>query len=161
MNEPAIYRDAKSTDAELIVDFIHELAAYEKLADQVAVRPNDITTGLFGPQPKAHAMIAEADGGPVGFALFFYTFSTFVGRPGLYVEDIYIRPDFRNKGIGKGFFGKLAEKAAAEGCGRIEWAVLDWNEPAIAFYEGLGATALDAWTTYRLDRSAIEALAHS
>lgn len=128
---------------------MHEVTATEE-----AIRHT-----LFGPSPKAFAVIAECGNAPAGFALCFYNYSTFQGRPGLYIEDLYVSPDFRGRGIGKGFFRVLARKALREGCGRIQWWVLDWNAPTIAFYNSIGARAMDEWTVYRLEGAAIQALA--
>ena len=114
---------------------------------------------LFGPRPFAEALIAEADGGTVGFALFFHTYSTFRGQPSLYIEDIFVRPAFRGRGIGKAMLARLARLAVDRGCGRLEWAVLDWNAPSIAFYRSLGARPMVEWTIYRLDESSLKELA--
>ncbi|MCZ6605813.1 MAG: GNAT family N-acetyltransferase [Alphaproteobacteria bacterium] len=152
------YRDAERQDVGLLLQFIRELAAYEKLAHTVEAEEGDIATNLFGDRPTAHAMIAEWEGEPAGFALWYTNFSTFVGRPGLYVEDLFVRPRFRSRGIGKGFFACLADLSMQRGYGRMEWAVLDWNAPSIGFYESLGAVALSDWTGYRLDRGRIAAL---
>jgi len=116
---------------------------------------------LFGPSPKAHALIVEQDGQPAGFAIYFYNFSTFLGRPGIYVEDVFIRPEFRRAGFGRAIFKYLAQKAVAENCGRMEWWVLDWNEPAIRFYAGLGAVPMDEWTVQRLTGDALKNFAES
>jgi GNAT superfamily N-acetyltransferase len=155
-----VIRPATEADVATILGFVRELADYEKLAHAAVATEAMIARGLFGPRPYAEALIAEIDGAPVGFALFFHTFSTFVGLPGLYLEDIYVRPAHRRKGIGLGLLRELAKIALARDCGRLEWAVLDWNEPAIRFYRTkLGARAMDDWTTQRLDRDAIMALA--
>jgi GNAT superfamily N-acetyltransferase len=157
---PITYRPAVAADAATILGFVRELADYEKLTHAAVATEDMIARGLFGPRPYAEALIAEIDRAPVGFALYFHTFSTFVGRPGLYLEDIYVRPAHRRQGIGLGLLRELAKIALSRNCGRLEWAVLDWNEPAIRFYrDKLGARAMDDWTTQRLDRDAIVALA--
>jgi GNAT superfamily N-acetyltransferase len=148
-------RPAQQSDIPLIADLVRELAEYERLADQVVATHGDLAAALFGPSPKAHAVIVEADGVAAGFGLYFYNFSTFLGRPGLYVEDVYIRPAFRRSGLGRAVFHYLARKAAAEGCRRMEWAVLNWNEPAIRFYASLGAVPQTEWTVQRLSGAAL------
>jgi GNAT superfamily N-acetyltransferase len=154
-------RPALPDDAATIATLIGELAAYEKLAHEAQATAEDIRRSLFGPRPFAEALIAEADGEPVGFALFFHNFSTFRGRPGIYLEDLFVRPEHRGKGLGKALLAQLARLAVERGCGRLEWAVLDWNEPSIAFYRSLGARAMDEWTVYRLDGEALERLGRS
>ncbi|HUB97457.1 MAG TPA: GNAT family N-acetyltransferase [Stellaceae bacterium] len=155
-------RPAAAADAAILLGFVRELAAYEKLSHEAVATEAMLAAALFGPRPFAEALIAEWDGAPVGFALFFHTFSTFVGRPGLYLEDIYVRPAHRRHGVGHALLRELAAIALARDCGRLEWAVLDWNEPAIRFYrEKLGARAMDEWTVQRLDRARIKALAES
>lgn len=154
-------RPAKAGDTPVILQFIRELAEFEHLADRVAAEEGTLKRHLFGDVPRAECLLAEIDGAAVGFALYFHNFSTFVGRPGLYLEDIFVRPAFRRHGIGRGFFCELARIAVERDCGRIEWAVLDWNERAIAFYDGLGAEPIVGWTGYRLDRAHIETLAAS
>ncbi|WP_342776897.1 GNAT family N-acetyltransferase [Hankyongella ginsenosidimutans] len=116
---------------------------------------------LFGATPRAYALLAEVEGQPVGFALWFYNYSTFLGRHGLYVEDVFVEPEQRGKGIGKAIFADLARRAVAQGCGRMEWWVLDWNAPSIAFYRAIGAAAMDEWTVQRLEGDALRALAHA
>jgi GNAT superfamily N-acetyltransferase len=153
-------RPATEADVATILGFVRELAAYEKLSHEAVATEDMLARGLFGPGPYAEALIAEADGAPVGFALFFHTFSTFVGKPGLYLEDIYVQPAHRRQGIGLRLLRELAKIALLRDCGRMEWAVLDWNEPAIRFYRTkLGARAMDEWTIERLDRTRIKALA--
>lgn len=152
-------RDARPEDAALIVAYIRELAAFEKLSHECAAEEGLIRAHLFGPQPRAHAVMAEWDGAPAGFALYFYNFSTFLARPGLYVEDVFVRPDFRKKGIGRALFRHLARRAVAEGCGRLEWWVLNWNEAAIRFYRAIGAVAMDEWTVQRVTGEALMRLA--
>jgi GNAT superfamily N-acetyltransferase len=148
-------RPARPEDVPQILALIRELAEYERLADQAIATTEQLAEAFFGPNPKAHALIVEADGEAVGVGVYFYNFSTFLGRAGIYVEDVYVRPEFRRRGLGRMVFQYLARKAVAEGCTRMEWSVLNWNEPAIRFYRGLGAVPLDAWTTQRLSGSAL------
>ena len=143
-------RPAEKRDVGVIMGFIRELADYERLAHEVIADEVSLERFLFGDRPAAEALIAEYETTPVGFALFFHTFSTFVGRPGLYLEDLYVRPNMRGKGFGTLLLRHVAQLARERDCGRLEWAVLDWNEPAIRFYENLGARAMDDWTVYRL-----------
>ena len=147
-------RDAVPQDAELIVTYVRELAEFERLTQECVAEAEDFRRFLFE-APRAHAMMAEWNGAPAGFALYFYNFSTFLGRPGLYLEDLFVRPAFRRNGIARAIFQALACKAVAEGCGRFEWSVLDWNENAIRFYRGLGAEAMEGWTTQRLTGDAL------
>ena len=154
-------RPATPADAPLILTFIRELAAYEKLAHEVVADEAAIAETLFGAKPCAEVVIAEIATEPVGFALFFTNYSTFLGRPGIYLEDLFVRPEARGHGAGRALLGHLAKLAVARNCGRLEWAVLDWNEPAIDFYEKLGATPRSEWTTYRLTGDALRALARS
>ena len=137
---------------------IRELAVFERLEHECVADADLLRQFLFEDR-KAHALIAEWEGMPAGFALYFYNFSTFVGRPGLYLEDLFVRPAFRRKGIARAVFHWLAKAAVAEGCGRFEWSVLDWNENAIAFYRSLGARPMDEWTTQRLSGDALKRLA--
>ncbi len=153
-----IIRPAVIGDVRLILAFIRELAAYEHLSDQVTATEDILTEWIFERQ-KAEVLIGELDGKPVGYALFFYNFSTFLGRAGIYIEDIFIRPAYRNKGYGKAFFKHIAGLCAARGCGRLEWACLDWNKPSIDFYLSLGARSMDDWTIYRLGGEEIRKLA--
>lgn len=152
-------RKAEERDAALIFDFIRELAAYERLAHEVDATEADIAKALFAPQPRVFADIAEWDGEPAGFALWFYNFSTFRGRHGIYLEDLFVRPDFRSKGIGRALLRHLAGRCVAEGLPRLEWWVLDWNEPALRFYRSIGATPMDEWTVRRVTGEALRALA--
>lgn len=154
-----LIREATREDAALIYGFICALADYEKLRDQVKATPEGIAGLLFGPRPYAEVLIAEARGEAVGFALYFHNFSTFEGKPGIYLEDLYVEPHARGLGAGKALFARLAEIAIERDCARLEWSVLDWNAPSIAFYEALGARAMDEWTIYRLDGSALGKLA--
>jgi len=155
---PIVIRTATADDVPVILAFIRELAEYERLSDAVVATEASLTTALFGQAPAAEVLIAELDGAPAGFALFFHNFSTFLSRRGLYLEDLYVRPAHRRLGIGRALFRRLAALAVERGCGRMEWSVLDWNESAQRFYEGLGAVPMDEWTTYRLTGAALEAL---
>jgi GNAT superfamily N-acetyltransferase len=146
-------------DVPLILSFIRKLAEYERLAHAVVASEEGLTEALFGPRPAAEVILTEWEGEPAGFALFFTTFSTFVGRPGLYLEDLFVEPWLRGKGIGKALLLRLAQLAVERGYGRVEWSVLDWNEPAIGFYRSLGAVPMDEWTVYRLSGEALERLA--
>lgn len=152
-------RYATREDVGLILAFVRELAEYEKLAHDVVADEASLATHLFGAQPRAEVVIADVDGQPAGFALFFHNFSTFLGQPGLYLEDLYVRPPFRARGLGRLLMAHLARLAIERGCGRFEWWVLDWNAPAIAFYRDLGAVAMDEWTVQRISGSALQALA--
>jgi GNAT superfamily N-acetyltransferase len=152
-------RPARAEDVPLVLEFIRELAEYEKLLNEVQATEASLHESLFGSRPVAEALIGEEAGQPAGFALFFHNFSTFVGRPGIYIEDVFVRPPFRGRGLGKSFFLHLAALARERDCGRIEWAVLDWNEPAIEFYRRLGARSMDEWRIFRLDRASIARLA--
>jgi GNAT superfamily N-acetyltransferase len=154
-----VLRDARREDASLILSFIRELADYEKLSHEVVASEGDIEHSLFGPSPRAFCVIAEGGGEPAGFALCFYNYSTFQGRAGIYLEDLYVRPAFRGQGIGKRFFRYLAQRALEEDCGRIQWWVLNWNEPSIEFYKSMKAVPMDEWTVYRLEGQSIEDLA--
>jgi GNAT superfamily N-acetyltransferase len=154
-------RPATEADLPLIASLVGELADYEKLSHQAVATEADFGRALFGKSPKAYALIVEHDGQPAGFAVYFYNFSTFLGRPGIYVEDVFIRPEFRRNGYGRAIFKYLAQKAVAEGCGRMEWWVLDWNTPAIDFYRSLGAAPMDEWTVQRLTGDALKTFAES
>jgi GNAT superfamily N-acetyltransferase len=143
----------------LILSFIRELAEYERLSHEVVATEEALRDHLFGERPVAEVVIAESGGDPAGFALFFHSFSTFLGRPGIYLEDLYVKPEFRGKGMGRALLIHLARLAKERGCGRLEWSVLDWNEPAIGFYRGLGASPVGGWTVYRVSGEALEGLA--
>ena len=147
---PATYRDATPADVPALLALIAELADYERLSHEAVATPADLHDSLFGATPRAHAMLAEQGGAVCGMAVFFFSFSTFTGRPSLYLEDVFVRPAHRGQGIGRGFFRRLAARAVEERCGRMEWSVLDWNEPALAFYRALGAEPRAGWTTMRL-----------
>jgi GNAT superfamily N-acetyltransferase len=153
-------RRAEPRDVPLILDFIKELADYEQLADQVTATEETLTEWLFNLK-KAEVVIGEEDGRPVGYALFFYNFSTFLGKAGIYLEDLYVRPASRKKGYGKAFFKFLAQRCRDEGCGRLEWSCLDWNKPSIDFYLSLDAQSMNDWTAYRLNEDSIKNLAES
>jgi GNAT superfamily N-acetyltransferase len=152
-------RAATPADISLIGQFIRDLAEYEKLAHAVRFDEAVMAQKLFGPRPYAEVLIGEIDGVPQGFALFFHNFSTFEGRPGIYLEDLFVRPDARGSGLGKALLGTLAGLAVERDCARLGWSVLDWNTPAIDFYKALGATPMDEWTVYRVDGSALNNLA--
>jgi GNAT superfamily N-acetyltransferase len=152
-------RAATSSDLDLIIGFIRALADYERLADAVRLDRDVLGKHLFGHTPKAEVLIGEIDAQPRGFALFFHNFSTFEGKPGIYLEDLFVEPAARGSGLGKALLARLAALAVQRSCARLEWSVLDWNAPSIAFYKSLGATAMDEWTTYRLDGAALAALA--
>lgn len=154
-------RSAVAADVPLILSLVRELAAYEKLAHEVVATEADFSRSLFGAPPRAHALVLEAEGTVAGFALYFYNFSTFLGRPGLYIEDVFVRRGFRRHGFGRAVFKHLARTAIAENCGRMEWWVLDWNEPAIRFYKSLGAVPMEEWTVQRLTGDALQACADS
>ncbi len=149
----------KATPADLgdILQLIRDLAAYEREPDAVQATVESLHGTLFGPTPTAEAIVAEVDGEVVGVALYFTNFSTWSGRDGLYLEDLYVKPEARGTGLGKALLRRIARIAVARGCARVEWAVLDWNAPAIAFYRSLGAVAKDEWTVYRLDGDALAA----
>ena len=146
------------TDGPILLTLIGELAEFERLAHEVVVSETALREALFGPHPSAEAVVARVEGEVVGFALFFHNFSTFLGRRGLYLEDLYVRPALRGQGVGRGLLMHLAQLAIERGCGRMEWSVLNWNRRAIGLYEGLGARPIKDWTVYRLDRAALEAL---
>lgn len=151
-------RFAAREDIPTILGFIRALAAYEKMEDQVIADKTLLETWIFEKR-KAEVLLAFEGGTPVGFALFFHNFSTWLGRAGIYLEDLFVLPEYRGKGYGKLLLKRLARIAVQRGCGRLEWACLDWNEPSIAFYKSVGATALDEWTTYRVTGDALLALA--
>ena len=152
-------REATRDDVPLIAAFVRELAAYEKLAHDAVATAAPLAPTLFGETRGAEVAIAELDGVPAGFALFFPNYSTFLGRAGIYLEDLFVRPEFRARGVGRALLAHLAGIALERGCGRLEWAVLHWNAPAIGFYETLGAEPMREWTTYRLSGDALARLA--
>jgi len=151
-------RSATPDDLPLIADLIRALADYEKLADEVRFDEAVLGAKLFGARPYAEVLIGELDGGPQGFALFFHNFSTFEGKPGVYLEDLFVRPEARGSGLGKALLARLAALAVERDCARLEWSVLDWNEPAIGFYRKLGARLMDEWTVMRVDGAALASL---
>lgn len=154
-------RKAEAGDAPLILSFIRELAEYERLAHEVDATEAEIARALFGDNPRVFADLAEWEGRPAGFALWFYNFSTFRGRHGIYLEDLFVRPAFRSKGIGKALLRHLAQRCVAEGLPRLEWWVLDWNEPALAFYRSIGAVPMEEWTVQRVTGEALTKLAEA
>lgn len=154
-------RFADPADTGLILEFVHELAEYERLSNEVTADVTTLRASLFGIRPVAEVVIAQFEGSPAGFALFFSNFSTFVGKPGMYLEDLFVRPVFRRRGIARVMLAYLASLAQQRGCGRLEWAVLDWNQPAIEFYKALGAKPMDAWTVFRIAGTALGELAAS
>ncbi|MDO9616368.1 MAG: GNAT family N-acetyltransferase [Pseudomonas sp.] len=148
-------RPATAKDAALILRFITDLAIYEKAEHEVKTDVAGIETSLFGPESSTRALICEHDGQPIGYAVYFFNYSTWLGKHGLYLEDLYVSPEKRGVGAGKALLRHLAQLAVAKGCGRFEWAVLDWNQPAIDFYQSFGARPQDEWTTYRLTGQAL------
>ncbi|PVM87552.1 GNAT family N-acetyltransferase [Caulobacter radicis] len=158
---PVTVRPAAPEDAALILSFVRDLAEYEKLLHEVEATQAHIEAALFCDAPKAFCDIALIDGEPVGLALWFYNYSTFVGRHGIYLEDLFVRPAARGAGAGKALLAGLARRCVAENLGRLEWAVLDWNAPSIAFYDSLGAAAMDEWTVRRMTGDALAKLAQA
>ncbi len=158
---PVEIRNATVDDASLILRFVQELATYEKEPEAVVATEADIQASIFGPESTVEAVICEVAGEPVGFAVYFYNYSTWLGRNGMYLEDLYVSPAYRKVGAGKALLKHLAGIAVSKGCGRFEWSVLDWNEPAIGFYQSLGAKPMNGWTVYRLTGAELEALARS
>lgn len=157
----ATLRFATADDVPLILQLIRELAEYERLADQVTATERDLHDALFGPRPVVEVVLAETGGEVAGYALFFHNFSTFLCRRGVYLEDLFVRPAFRGRGIGKQLLAHLAQIAVDRGAQRFEWAVLDWNAPAIEFYRRMGARPLDDWTVFRLENDALKRLSGS
>jgi GNAT superfamily N-acetyltransferase len=152
---PRTLRSATAADVPLILSLIRDLATYEKLLPEVVATEDSLRRTLFGEAPAAHVVIAEEDGQPAGFALYFFNYSTFLSKPGIYLEDLFVKPEFRGRGTGKALLLHLAKIANARGCGRMEWAVLDWNEPAKGFYQKLGAVPLADWRVMRLTGPAL------
>jgi|SRR5579883_2096021 len=152
-------RPATPDDLPAIARLIRALAEYERLAHEVVLDERQLHDHLFGPRPYAEVLLAQDGGRVVGFALFFHNYSTFLGKPGIYLEDLFVEPEFRGRGHGKALFAALARLAGERGCGRLEWAVLDWNDPAIGFYKSLGSKPMDEWTVYRLTGDALNRLA--
>lgn len=152
-------RAATVADTKLVFDLIVELAVYEKAAAEVETSEQGIRESLFGPSARAKALVCELNGQPVGFAVYFYSYSTWLGKDGIYLEDLYVTPAYRGKGAGKALLQHIARIAVAEGCGRLEWSVLDWNRPAIEFYESLAAKPQSEWIRYRLSGNELRTLA--
>ena len=152
-------RDAVETDVALVAQLIRALAQYEKLEADCVIRETDLAAHLFGTRPYAEALIGEIDGEPQGYALYFHTYSTFAGRPGLWLEDLFVRPDARGGGLGRALLAEVARRAVERGCARLEWSVLDWNAPAIRFYEAIGAAQKPEWIINRLTGEALRQLA--
>jgi len=163
MKMPADFkiRPAGVEDVPIILELIRDLATYERAPDEVTATEEQLVDVLFGERPAAEVLLAFEEKSPVGFAVFFHNFSTWLGRPGLYLEDLFVKPEKRGKGHGRALLVELAKIACDRGCGRMEWAVLDWNEPAIKFYRALGAKPMDEWTVFRLTRDGIAKLANS
>ena len=152
-------RPATEDDVPLILSFIRELAEFERLSHEVSATEGILRQSLFGERRGVEVLIGCYGDEPAGFALFFHNFSTFLGRPGIYLEDLYVKPEFRGRGIGRGLLAHLAKLAKERNCGRLEWSVLDWNEPAIGLYEAIGAVPMDDWTVYRVTGDVLEKLA--
>ena len=152
---------ATEHDVPRILEFIKALAEYERMADSVVATEEGLRATLFGPRPYAECVIARWNGEPAGFALFFHNYSTFLGRPGVYLEDLFVKPELRGKGVGRSLLQYLAKVAVDRGCGRLEWSVLDWNESAIGFYKSLGAEPLEEWTIFRVKGEALARLAET
>lgn len=154
-----VLRPANVGDVPVILAFIRALAEYEKLLHEVVATEETLRVHLFGPSPRAEVLLAELDGLPAGFALFFHNFSTFLSRPGIYLEDLFVLPDYRARGIGRSLLVELARLARERGCGRFEWTVLDWNTPSIRFYESLGARPMNEWRLMRVTGDALDRMA--
>lgn len=154
-------RPARAADVPVILELIKALAEYERLGHECVATASALHVTLFGDQPAAEVLLAEINGEPVGFALFFPNYSTFLAQPGIWLEDLFVRPDWRGQGVGRTLLAHLARIAVTRGCGRLEWYVLDWNTTAIGFYRSLGAVALEEWTTNRIDGTALVRLSES
>lgn len=152
-------RPANPADVSVVLDFIRKLAEYGDIASETTVTEADVRAALFGPRPVAEATLAYVGGEPAGFAVYSFTFSSFMGKPGVYVEDLFVERRFRGGGVGKALLVTLARLGRERGCGRLEWSVLNWNEEAMEFYQDLGAAPMDEWTTFRLTGEALERLA--
>jgi GNAT superfamily N-acetyltransferase len=159
MSDIITIRPASREDVPVVLQFIRDLAHYERLEHEVSASEAQLSEALFGERRYAEVVFACSAGKPVGFALFFHNFSTFKGRPGIYLEDLFVRPEARGRGIGRQLLAHLARTAVERRCSRLEWAVLDWNEPSIGFYRGLGAVPMDEWTIFRLTGDALALLA--
>jgi len=159
ITEDFVIREATAVDCDLIVTLIRELAEYERLSHEVEATAEKLRETLFGSNQYAEVLIAEHQGSAVGYALFFHSFSTFTGRPGLYLEDIYVKPNWRGKGFGKSIMIHIAKLAVERNCSRLEWAVLDWNTPSISFYRSIDAVPMEGWTVQRLSGQSLENLA--
>jgi GNAT superfamily N-acetyltransferase len=159
MKGKILVRAATAADVPLLLQFIRELAAYEKLSHEVTATEDLLRRNLFGESPTAEVILAGLDGVEAGFAVFFHNFSTFLGKPGIYLEDLYVTPEFRGQGCGKAMMIHLARLAAQRDCGRFEWSVLDWNKPSLDFYHSIGACPMSEWTVQRLTGEALHALA--
>ncbi|MFA4923616.1 MAG: GNAT family N-acetyltransferase [Ignavibacteriaceae bacterium] len=155
-NEELIIKRATEKDVPIILSFIKKIAEYEKLSNEVIATEEILRESLFGKKPSAEVVIGYLESKPAAYAVYFYNFSTFIGKKGLYLEDLFVLPELRGKGIGKKMLLYLIQKTSDEHCGRMEWSVLDWNEPAINFYKSLGAKPLDEWTIFRMDEAAIK-----
>ncbi len=161
MTAPGVIRPADHGDVDAIVALIRELAAYERAADEVELTSDRLHDSLFGASPRVFAHVAVVGGDIVGMAVWFFNYSTWRGRHGIYLEDLYVRPEHRGAGLGRGLLQALAREAVAHGCARVEWWVLDWNNPAIDFYRSLGATPMDEWTVFRLTGEPLQTLGSS
>jgi GNAT superfamily N-acetyltransferase len=159
MSETLRIRTATEEDLPLILRFIQDLAEYERLRDRCVATEEQLRATLFGNPRFAEVIIADVENEPAGFALFFHNYSTFLAQPGIFLEDLFVRPEFRGKGYGQALLAELARIAKERNCGRLEWAVLNWNEPSIGFYKSLGAKPMDEWTVYRLTGEELERLA--
>ena len=159
MSNGVSIRPAREDEVPLVLQFVRELAEYEHLLHEVVATEERVRRDLFGPRPYAEVVFACLDEAPVGFALFFHNYSTFIGKPGIYLEDLYVRPSVRGRGVGQALLRWLAAEAIERDCGRLEWAVLDWNEPAIRFYKSLGAKPMDEWGVFRLTGDALRRVA--
>ena len=157
-SDPVKIRNAEIEDSQIILNLIRALSVYEKLSHTVINNEESVKKYLFGKRNFAEVLIADYENQPVGFALFFHNYSTFVGKPGIYLEDLFVQPEMRGKGIGKKLFLELIRIAKERNCGRIEWSVLNWNTPAIEFYKSMGAVPMDEWTVYRLNEKNIDIL---
>ena len=154
-------REATESDVPLILQFIRDLAEYERLAHLVVATEEQLRSTLFGAVRLAEVLIGSEDSAPAGFAIFFHNYSTFLAQPGIYLEDLFVKPEFRGRGYGKALLARLAQIARDRNCGRVEWAVLNWNEPSIAFYKSVGARPMDEWTVFRLTGEKLEEMAVS